>query len=410
MLRRKITSLLKEAIGEAQQRGLLPQVALPEIVVEHPQSAVHGDYASSFPLKLARVIGVSPFEIARKVALLITPIPEVEKVEIAPPGFIHFTLRGDWLARQVEVIRSAGKDYGCVNLGNGQLVQLEFVSVNPTGPLHVGHGRGAIMGDTLARVLIAAGYSVEKEYYVNDAGGQIEAFYRSLHARYKQAFGLPDEIPDGGYHGGYVTDLAKEIVAADGDAFLRLPEEKAIDGIGIVGLRKVMESIKTDLGLIGVGFDGWFSEKSLYEGGQYEKAMSLLRERGYVVEKEGAVWFASSELGDDKDNVLVRSNGVPTYFASDVAYHYNKFVERKFDRVINIWGADHQGHVPRMKAVLHALGIDPIRLQVIITQMVTLRRGGVEDFYCDPSGCSSQISGSAPRLSRATAGAIRVAD
>ncbi len=378
MLRRKITSLLEEAIGEAQQRGLLPKVALPEIAVEHPQSEAHGDYASSFPLKLARVAGASPLEIAGKVVPLIKPIPEVEKVEIAPPGFVNFTLRGDWLAQQVEVIRSAGKDYGCVNLGNGQSVQLEFVSVNPTGPLHVGHGRGAIIGDTLANVLVAAGHSVEREYYVNDAGGQIEAFYGSLHARYKQALGLPAEIPNGGYHGGYVTELASEIVAADGDALLKLPEEEAIAEMGRIGLGKVLESIRTDLGLIGVGFDVWFSEKSLYEGGQYEKAMSLLRERGYEVEKEGAVWFASSELGDDKDNVLVRSNGAPTYFASDVAYHYNKFMERKFDRVIDIWGADHQGHVRRMKAVLHALDIDPGRLQVIITQMVTLRRGDVE--------------------------------
>ena len=378
MLRRKITSLLEEAIKEAQQRGLLPQVALPEIVMEHPQNAAHGDYASSFPLKLARVARARPMEIAEKVVPLITPIPEIEKVEIAPPGFVNFTLRGDWLAQQVEVIRSAGQDYGSHNLGNGQSVQLEFVSVNPTGPLHVGHGRGAIIGDTLANVLVAAGYSVEKEYYVNDAGGQIDAFYRSLFARYKQACGLPAEIPDDGYHGGYVADLANEIVAADGDAFLKMPEEEATQGIGRIGLGKVLDSIKVDLGLIGVDFDVWFSEKGLYEGGQYEKAMSLLRERGHVVEKEGAVWFASSELGDDKDNVLVRSNGAPTYFASDVAYHYNKFMERHFNRVIDIWGADHQGHVPRMKAVLHALDIDPGRLQVLITQMVTLKRGDVE--------------------------------
>jgi arginyl-tRNA synthetase len=219
---------------------------------------------------------------------------------------------------------------------------------------------------------------VKKEYYINDAGGQMTAFYRSLYARYRETFGLPAEIPTDGYHGSYVIEIAKEVIAEKGDTIIKLPEEKAIAEIGEMGLKRVMASIKADLGMLGVEFDVWFSEKSLYEGGQYQRAMSLLRERGYVVEKEGAVWFASSELGDDKDNVLVRTSGVPTYFASDIAYHYNKFVERKFDRVINIWGADHQGHVPRMKAVLSALGIDPSRLQIIITQMVTLRRGDTE--------------------------------
>ncbi len=378
MLKRRITSLLEEAAVEAQKKGLLPQVALPEILVEHPQSAAYGDYACSFPMKLARVAGVNPLTIAERVIQFINPIPEIEKVEVAPPGFINFTLRSDWLAQQVEAIRTAGSNYGCANLGNGQMVQIEFVSVNPTGPLHVGHGRGAIMGATLANVLTAAGYSVKKEYYVNDAGGQMAAFYRSLYARYREAFGLPAEIPTDGYHGSYVIDIAKEVIAEKGDTIIKLPEEKAIAEIGEMGLKRVMSSIKGDLGMLGVEFDVWFSEKSLYEGGQYQRAMSLLRERGYVVEKEGAVWFASTELGDDKDNVLVRTSGVPTYFASDIAYHYNKFVERKFDRVINIWGADHQGHVPRMKAVLSALGIDPSRLQIIITQMVTLRRGDTE--------------------------------
>lgn len=378
MLKRRITNLLEEAAVEAQKKGLLPQVALPEILVEHPQSAAYGDYACSFPMKLARVAGVDPLSIAERVIQFINPIPEIEKVEVAPPGFVNFTLRSDWLAQQVEAIRIAGSNYGCANLGNGQMVQIEFVSVNPTGPLHVGHGRGAIMGTTLANVLTAAGYSVKKEYYVNDAGGQMAAFYSSLYARYREAFGLPAEIPTDGYHGSYVIEIAKEVIAEKGDTIIKLPEEKAIAEIGEMGLKRVMASIKADLEMLGVEFDVWFSEKSLYEGGQYQRAVSLLRERGYVVEKEGAVWFASSELGDDKDNVLVRTSGVPTYFASDIAYHYNKFVERKFERVINIWGADHQGHVPRMKAVLSALGIDPSRLQIIITQMVTLRRGDTE--------------------------------
>jgi arginyl-tRNA synthetase len=378
MLKHKITRLLEQAAVEAQQRGLLPQVALPEIGVEHPQSAVYGDYACSFPLKLARIAGVDPLDIAEKVVKFIASTQEIEKIEVAPPGFINFTLRSNWLAQQVEVILKAGADYGNTNIGEGLKVQLEFVSVNPTGPLHVGHGRGAVLGSTLANVLAVTGYSVEKEYYVNDAGTQVGAFYRSLYARYQQAFDLPAEIPPDGYHGSYVMELAKEIIAEKGDSFLNLSYEQAITEIGKIGLEKVLDSIEADLKLLGVSFDIWFSEKSLYEGGQYQKAMSLLQQGGYIAEKEGAVWFVSSEMGEDKDNVLVRASGVPTYFASDIAYHYNKFLERKFDKVINIWGADHQGHVPRMKAVMSALGIDPSRLQIIITQMVTLKRGDAE--------------------------------
>jgi len=378
MLKYRIIHLLRQAAMEAQHRGWLPQVDLPEIAVEHPPSATHADYACSLPLKLGRSAGLNPLDIADKVVKVITPIPEVQKIEVAPPGFINFTLRNDWLAQQVETILTSGEDWGNIDLSDGLKVQLEFVSVNPTGPLHVGHGRGAILGDTLANLLSAAGCAVEKEYYVNDAGTQMEAFYRSLYARYRQAFGLPDEIPPDGYHGDYVVELAKEIIAEQGDAFLRVPEEQAVAEVGKVGLRKVLDAIRSDLEMLGVRFDVWFSERSLYSGSQYERAMSLLRDAGYIAEKEGAVWFASSEMGEDKDNVLVRSNGTPTYFASDIAYHYNKFVQRKFDEVVNIWGADHQGHVSRMKAVIKALGIDPNRLKVIITQMVTLKRGNVE--------------------------------
>jgi arginyl-tRNA synthetase len=378
MVRSKITRLLEEAVAEAQNQGLLPQVALPEVMIERPQSAGHGDYASNFPMKLARVAKANPLTLAEKIVLLIQPIPELEKVEVARPGFINFTLRNDWLAQQVDAIRSDRERFGSINMGKGQKVQLEFVSVNPTGPLHVGHGRGAIMGDALANVLSAAGYRVEKEYYVNDAGGQIDAFYRSLWARYREALGQPTEIPADGYHGHYVMDMAREIITENGDKFLKMSEPEAVAELGVIGLKKVMDLIRSDLELLGVRFDVWFSEKGLYDNGQYEKAISILRDKGHVVEREGAVWFASSELGEDKDNVLVRTTGVPTYFASDVAYHYNKFLERHFDRVINIWGADHQGHVARMKAVLGALGIDPAKLDIIITQLVMLKRGNVE--------------------------------
>jgi len=375
MIRQRLMELLTRAASQAQKLGKLPAVTLPEIVVERPQNPEHGDYASSFPLKLARTTGVSPLTIAEDIAGLIVPSAEIDSIAVAPPGFINFTLKSDWLTRQVDSILLAGNSYGNIDLGQGSRVQLEFVSVNPTGPLHVGHGQGAILGSTLANILAATGYEVEKEYYINDAGSQMDAFYRSLYARYQQCLDIDAEMPSDGYFGNYMVDLAKEIIAEEGDRFLTLPKEEAVPQLGQLGLDKVIKSIRSDLELLGVSFDVWFSEQSLYDNGQYQKAMSLLGEGGYIGEREGATWFVSTTLGEDKDNVVVRSDGSPTYFASDIAYHYNKFLERKFDKVINIWGADHQGHISRMKAVVGALGIAPERLQVIISQMVTLRRG-----------------------------------
>lgn len=373
-IKQRLTELLIEAAQAAQKSGKLPPVVLPEVTLERPQ-AEHGDYASSLPLKLARAIGVNPIAIAHDLAGFIVPSPEIGDVVVAPPGFINFILKKDWLTQQVESILLAGDAYGNIDLGRKSRVQIEFVSVNPTGPLHVGHGRGAILGSTLAHVLTAAGYNVEKEYYLNDAGSQMDAFNRSLHARYKQCLGIEAEIPSGGYFGSYMIDLAREILTEAGDRFLALPEPEAVSSLGQLGLAKIIEQIKGDLERLGVTFDVWFSERSLYDKGQYQKAMSLLREQGHLAEREGATWFVSTALGEDKDNVVVRGDGSPTYFAGDIAYHYNKFRERKFDRVINIWGADHQGHVSRMKAVVGALGIAPERLQVIVCQMVTLRRG-----------------------------------
>ena len=375
MIRRKLIELLTRAANEAQKSGKLPSVALPEITIEHPQNPEHGDYASSFPLKLARTIGINPLTIARDMAGFITPTPEIESITVAPPGFINFTLNNDWLTGQVDAILTAGASYGNIDLGKGSRVQVEFVSVNPTGPLHVGHGRGAILGSTLANVLAAAGYNVEKEYYVNDAGSQMAAFYRSLYARYQQCLGAAAEMPADGYLGQYMVDLAKEIIAEQKERFLSLPPEETIAELGKLGLDRIMAQIRGDLELLRVSFDVWFSEQSLYDNGQYKKVMSLLQKGGYIAEKANATWFVSTALGEDKDNVVVRSDGSPTYFATDIAYHYNKFIERGFDKVINIWGADHQGHISRMKAVVAALGIAPERLKVIISQMVTLRRG-----------------------------------
>jgi arginyl-tRNA synthetase len=324
---------------------------------------------------MARAARMSPLAIAEILVEHLPQTEEIERVSVAAPGFINFVLTGRWLAGQVERILADGADYGNLDLGQGARVQLEFVSVNPTGTLHVGHGRGAVLGSVLANVLSAAGYSVEREYYVNDAGNQMDAFYRTLYCRYLQALGRECEMPADGYQGAYPIALAQDIVSEKGDSLLSLPPEGAVRELGESGLARTIVAIEADLEAVGVTFDVWFNEHSLYDGGQYERTMTLLKEGGHIEEREGAQWFVSTALGEDKDNVLVRSSGVPTYFASDAAYHYNKFLERGFDRVVNIWGADHQGHVSRMKAVIGALGIDPARLDIVITQMVTLKEG-----------------------------------
>jgi arginyl-tRNA synthetase len=375
-VKQKIIESLKQAAIEAQQSGKLPGVPLPDISIERPQKAEHGDYASSLPLKLARSTGLNPLNIAKIISSLIAKGEEIADITVAPPGFINFTLSPDWLTKQVNCILELEKAYGNIENGNGKKVQIEFVSANPTGPLHVGHGRGAVLGSTLANVLDAAGFKVQKEYYINDAGNQIISFYRSLYARYRQSLGIDAEMPAEGYFGAYVTDLAKEIIGEHGDEFLKMAPEEAEVKLGKLGLQKMQVVIKDSLEALGVSYDNWFSESSLYQNGQYDKVMSMLKQSGYIAEKESATWFVSTALGEDKDNVIIRSDGTVTYFGSDIAYHYNKFVERKFDKVIDIWGADHQGHVSRMEAVVGALGIDPKRLKVIISQMITLKRGG----------------------------------
>jgi arginyl-tRNA synthetase len=376
MLKETIAGLLTRAIGEAQKSGKLPSITPPEIVIEHPQNPEHGDYASSVSLKLARAAGVNPLSIAKEIANLIAPTAEIDCITVAPPGFINFTLKNDWLSRQVDSILEYGDAYGNIELGQGKRVQIEFVSVNPTGPLHVGHGRGAVLGSTLANVLTSADYKVAKEYYINDAGNQMDAFAHSLYARYQQCLHINAEMPPEGYLGNYMIDLAKDIISKDGDKYLSMPEKQALHSLRNIGLEMIISQIRNDLKSLRVNFDVWFSELSLYENQHYQTALSILKKGGYLAEKEGATWFVSTALGEDKDNVVVRTDGTPTYFATDIAYHYNKFLERHFDSVIDIWGADHLGHVSRMKAVVGALGIDQERLKVIIAQMVTLHRGG----------------------------------
>ena len=370
-----IADAVTRALEQVRDEGLLHLETMPDVMVERPGKAENGDFATNLPLRLARATRINPLELAQELVRRIAPGEQVERVVAAHPGFINFYLRDSWLQQQVEVVRQAGAAFGNAALGAGRKVMVEFVSVNPTGPVHVGHTRGAVLGSTLANVLEAAGYQVTREYYVNDAGSQMDAFYRSVYARYLQATGHAAELPAQGYQGDYVADLAREILEEQGPRYVGADETQALKEIGDLGRAKMVELIRGDLEQIGVSFDNWFSEGSLYREGEYDEALRSLRDNNYLSEREGALWFNSSKLGDDRDNVVVRSTGEPTYFASDIAYHYNKFSKRRFDSVIDIWGADHQGHVPRMKLAVEALGIDAQRLTVLIAQMVTLRRG-----------------------------------
>ena len=371
-----IQQLVADALETARKENLLQLETIPEIQVERPGNSSHGDFATNLPLRLARATRINPLELAQSLADRISTGEVIDRVEAANPGFINFYLKESWLQQQVEVVRQAGNEFGNTHSGAGRKIMVEFVSVNPTGPVHVGHTRGAVLGSTLANKLAAAGYDVTREYYVNDAGNQMQLFYRSVLAAYKITLGQAAEMPDKGYEGEYIFDLAKEIAESEGTKFLDRNEEQSLTEIGDIGRTKMVDSIRDDLSGIGVEFDNWFSERTLFQGGEYDTAIGLLRDNDYLSEREGAMWFNSTMLGDEKDNVVVRSSGEPTYFASDIAYHYNKFVQRGYDLVVDIWGADHQGHVPRMKSAVEALGIERDRLTVLISQMVTLKSEG----------------------------------
>ena len=371
-----IQQLVAQALEAARRDTVLQLETIPEIQVERPGNSEHGDFATNLPLRLARATRINPLELAQSLSAHIATGDVIERVEAAPPGFINFYLRESWLQQQVEVVRQAGSEYGNSSFGQGRKIMVEFVSVNPTGPVHVGHTRGAVLGSALANILDAVGYDVTREYYVNDAGNQMQLFYRSVLAAYKKTLGREAEMPEKGYEGEYIFDLAKEIADSEGTKFLDLNEGQALREIGDIGREKMVDAIRDDLFAIGVEFDNWFSERTLFQGDDYDAAIGLLHDNHYLSERDGAVWFNSTMLGDDKDNVVVRSSGEPTYFASDIAYHYNKFLQRGYDSVVNIWGADHQGHVPRMKSAVEALGIERDRLTVLISQMVTLKSEG----------------------------------
>lgn len=373
-IKSQIKQLLKNSVDKAISAGLLPATSDVDIILERTQNLEHGDFASSTPLKLSRDLQMSPMNIGEHIVSVIPDDKSLDSVTVAPPGFINFKLKPSWLADQVDVIRSEKQNYGNITLDDPKRIQVEFISSNPTGPLQVANARGAVVGSTLANVLEAAGFYVEREYYINDSGTQIHKFNRSVYLRYIENLGHEIRFPDDGYQGQYIVDMAKQLKQEYGSKFTSISEDDAVRELGNIGLQKMLDSIKADVGLLRVKFDVWFSENSVYENGQYEKIMDILDGNNFLGKKDEAIWFMSTALGDDKDNVLVRSTGSPTYFASDIAYHYNKFVERGFDKVIDIWGADHHGHVTRMKTAIEALGVSSDRLNVIITQMVTLKK------------------------------------
>lgn len=377
MILRELHQLLKEAVEAGQRAGALPaDLVLPEIILERPKQAEWGDYATPLAMQLAGKVGRRPLEVAESIVAHFPATPMLAKVQTARPGFINFTLSQEWIARQVDTILAAGESFGNVDLGKGKKTQVEFVSVNPTGPLHIGSTRNAVIGDTLANILQAAGYNVYREYYINDRGTQFDNFAATAYVRYAQALGMDEPMPEAGYFGQYMIELGRQLAEEYGDTFLHMPREEAVRQLGEIALERTVAGIRQDLERIGVHYDCWFSERSLYQDDTFDQVMRILRDAGMIEEREGAVWFTATKLGGDKDEVLIRSDGTPGYFASDIAYHYNKFVVRGFEWVIDVWGADHQGHVPRMKNMMQALGLDPDRLTLLLYQLVTLKRGG----------------------------------
>jgi arginyl-tRNA synthetase len=377
MLDVELQQAIAKALKSAQHHDELPAFEIPsDIPVEHPKQDNMGDYATPICMQLARLARMAPIKIAEALAKRLPALPFLGTVEVVAPGFINFRLSDAWLVTQVETILAAPDTYGNLSLGQGRKVQVEYVSANPTGPLHMGSARNAALGDAIASTLVAAGYDVQREYYVNDAGSRVRVFGESLYARYAQTLGRDEAVPEDGYQGSFMVEMGQEVAQQDGAKYLEMPRDEALKALGAWGIQKVVEQAQADLALMGIHYDRWFSEQSLYTNGEYERILTILREANLLDVHDGAVWFKATELGDSKDEVVIRSDGTPGYFASDIAYHYNKFVERGFDRVIDVWGADHQGHVPRMKAMMKALGLDPARLTLTLYQLVTLRRGG----------------------------------
>ena len=398
-----LSAALEQAVKElaAELNKELPDNLSYEL--ESPKFNNQGDKASSAAMRLAKVFGKAPREIAASIANKLSLNDGlkglVDKIEVAGPGFINFFLGSGWFASAASDVLAQGDSYGAVNLGNNKRVQVEFVSSNPTGPLHIGHGRGAAVGDSVARILAFTGWDVQREYYINDAGLQIETLGKSTQARYFELFNKAElaPFPENGYKGDYLYDIANKIKSEHGDEFIKLKPEDSLEFFKNYASGLILNGIKDDLEKFGVKFDNWFSEKSLYvkdESGKtaVDVSMQNLKDNNYAFEQDGALWFRSTDFGDDKDRVLIRNNGVPTYFASDIAYHHDKFIDRKFERVIDVWGADHHGYIARLKAGIKAMGKDPDKFDVLLIQLVNLLRGGKQVAMSTRSGEFIELS------------------
>ncbi|BCG56680.1 arginine--tRNA ligase [Paenibacillus sp. URB8-2] len=372
-----INERVKEAIADAVvAAGLVQREELPSIVLEVPKDKAHGDLATNAAMQLTKIAKRNPRQIAEAIVEhLDLSKASIEKAEIAGPGFINFTLSKSYLYPVIALSLEQGDDYGRTDAGQGQKVEVEFVSANPTGSLHLGHARGAAVGDALCNVLDFAGYEVTREYYINDAGNQVANLSKSIEARYLQELGQSAEMPEDGYFGEDIKGFAKELVAEKGDSLLEMTPGDRAAFFRTYGLEKELDKIKRDLGRFRVPFDIWFSETSLYETGEVLRALDELRDRGEVYELDGATWLQTTKYGDDKDRVLIKNDGTYTYLTPDIAYHSDKY-GRGYDKMINIWGADHHGYIPRMKAAMASLGNDPDKLVVLIAQMVSLFQDG----------------------------------
>ena len=369
-----LATAIKAAAQKAIDEGTVKGGELPEVLLEVPPQKEFGDFATNFAMQSARALKCNPRMIAQAVVDNLD-CTYVEKMEIAGPGFINFYLKQDWIYDVLAGIIAEGENYGNLVSDCKEKIQLEYVSANPTGPLHVGHGRGAAVGSALANLMKAAGMNVSREFYINDAGNQINNLAASVNARYLEKLGQTVEFPENGYHGYDIIETAERIVRIYGDKFLNMSEEERLQEFRTIALKEKLAALKEDLEAFNVTYDEWFSEQTLHDANAIKSACDLLTERGYLYEQDGALWLKATEYGDDKDRVVIRDNGVPTYFAADIAYHQDKYA-RGFDRVINLWGADHHGYIARMKAAVGALGYHPDQLEVLILQMVSLYRNG----------------------------------
>jgi len=375
-MKERLIKLIEESIDSCLEKGILKKTDIPSIEVEFPKEGAHGDYACNVAMILASGQREAPRRIAERIVENINDSDRIlEKIEIAGPGFINFFIKTNVWAILLKEVDTLGDQYGESNIGNGSRVQVEFVSANPTGPLHVGHARGAVIGDTVANILQASGFSVSREYYINDAGNQMNMLGESVYYRYLELMGEDILFPDDCYQGRYITELAREIHGKFGDKF-RSDKVGAIAFMTEYAANSILDGIKEDLGTLGVTFDRYFSEKELYKNDGVTRILQDLQRKGFVYKKENALWFKTTDFGDEKDRVVVRENGEPTYFAADIAYHRNKY-SRGFDRVINVWGADHHGYIPRMHAAVQVLGRKKKDLEVVLVQLVNLLRGGI---------------------------------